>query len=127
MMFSYEESGLLGSWYPIAAVPLVDGCEVGGRTLEKYEQVTVLLGCANRDPRRFEDPDSFRIGRGDPSHVSFGGGIHHCLGAPLARLETAAALARLAARCPRLELAEEPVRPPRFVLRGFSSLELAVL
>ncbi len=106
---------------------LADGCEVGGRTLEKYEQVTVLLGCANRDPRRFEEPDSFRIGRGDPSHVSFGGGIHHCLGAPLARLETTAALARLAARCPRLELAEEPVRPPRFVLRGFSSLELAVL
>ena len=106
---------------------LVDDYEVGGRSLRKYEQVTVLLGCANRDPRHFKDPDSFQIGRGDPTHVSFGGGIHHCLGAPLARLEVEVALSRLAHRCPRLELMEEPVRPPRFVLRGFDSLELAVV
>lgn len=104
-----------------------DGYEVGGRRLGRYEQVTVMLGSANRDPRYFEAPDEFRIGRGDPTHVSFGGGIHHCLGAPLARLEMEAALSRLAARCPRLELAAEPVRPPRFVLRGFDSLELTVL
>ena len=104
-----------------------DGYEAGGRRMDQYEQITVMLGCANRDPRHFEAPGEFRIGRGDPSHVSFGGGIHHCLGAPLARLEIEAALSRLAARCPRLELAAEPVRPARFVLRGFDSLELAVL
>ncbi len=104
-----------------------DGYEAGGRRMGRYEQVTVMLGCANRDPRRFEAPGEFRIGRGDPGHVSFGGGIHHCLGAPLARLEIEVALSRLAARCPRLELAAQPVRPPRFVLRGFDSLELAVL
>ena len=105
---------------------LADGYEVGGRSLRRHEQVTVLLGCANRDPRHFEDPNSFRIARGDPTHVSFGGGIHHCIGAPLARLELEVALARLVARCPRLELAEEPVRPKRFVLRGFNALELSV-
>ena len=105
---------------------LSDRYEVGGRTIGKYEQVTVLLGCANRDPLHFDRPNSFLIGRNDPSHVSFGGGIHHCLGAPLARIEMEVALARLAARCPRMELVEEPVRPPRFVLRGFNSLELAI-
>ena len=105
---------------------VAEGYEVGGQTIAQYEQVTVLLGCANRDPRHFEDPNSFRIGRDDPTHVSFGGGIHHCLGAPLARLEVEVALERLATRCPRLELVRDPVRPPRFVLRGFNSLELAL-
>lgn len=105
---------------------LADRYEVGGHVIGKYEQVTVLLGCANRDPHHFDRPNTFLVGRGDPSHVSFGGGIHHCLGAPLARIEMDVALARLAARCPGLELVEEPVRPPRFVLRGFNSLELAI-
>ena len=105
---------------------LADRYEVGGRTIGRYEQVTVLLGSANRDPLHFDRPNAFLIGRDDPSHVSFGGGIHHCLGAPLARIEMDVALARLAGKCPRLELVEEPVRPPRFVLRGFNSLELAI-
>ncbi|MDE0369538.1 MAG: cytochrome P450 [bacterium] len=105
---------------------VADSYEVGGQTIGQYEQVTVLLGCANRDPRHFDDPNSFRIGRGDPTHVSFGGGIHHCLGAPLARLEVDVALHRLATRCPELELVEQPVRPPRFVLRGFNSLRFAL-
>ena len=105
---------------------VADSYEVGGQSIGKYEQVTVLLGCANRDPRHFEDPNSFLIGRGDPTHVSFGGGVHHCLGAPLARLEVEVGVSRLASRCPRLELVDEPVRPPRFVLRGFDSLDLAI-
>ena len=105
---------------------VADEYEVGGRVINRYEQVTVLLGCANRDPRHFNDPNTFRIDRGDPTHVSFGGGIHHCLGAPLARLEVEVGLERLAARLPELQLAEDPVRPPRFVLRGFNSLELTL-
>ena len=105
---------------------VADGYEVGGQSFGRYEQVTVLLGCANRDPRHFDHPNSFRIGRGDPTHVSFGGGIHHCIGAPLARLEVEVALDRLVARFPRLQLAEEPVRPARFVMRGFNSLALAL-
>ncbi|MCY4367974.1 MAG: cytochrome P450 [bacterium] len=106
---------------------VADRYEVDGQTIGQYEQVTVLLGCANRDPRHFQDPNSFRIGRGDPTHVSFGGGIHHCLGAPLARLEVEVALDRLATRLPRLRLGQEPVRPSRFVLRGFNFLELEVI
>ena len=105
---------------------LVDDYEVAGQEIEKYEQVTMLLGSANRDPRHFENPDSFDIGRGDSSHVSFGAGLHHCIGASLARLEVDVALERLADRCPKLELIEEPSRPPKFALRGFTSLELAV-
>jgi len=105
---------------------IADSYEVGGRSIDKYEQVTVLLGCANRDPRHFKEPNLFRIGRGAPTHVSFDGGIHHCLGAPLARLEVGVALSRLVARCPRLELMEQPARPPRFVLRGFDSLQFAL-
>ena len=106
---------------------VADHYEVGGQAIAQYEQVTVLLGSANRDPRHFDDPDSFLIGRGDPTHVSFGGGIHHCLGAPLARLEVEVALERLVTRLPRLQLVQDPVRPPRFVLRGFNSLELTVI
>ena len=105
---------------------LVDNYEVAGQPIGKYEQVTLLLNSANRDPRHFEDPDSFDIGRGDSSHVSFGSGIHLCLGAPLARLEVDVALARLAAKCPKIELLEEPKRPARFVLRGFDSLDFTV-
>ncbi len=105
---------------------VADAYEVDGQIIDRYEQVTVLLGCANRDPRHFDDPNMFRIGRGDPTHVSFGGGIHHCLGAPLARLEVDVALERLAARLPGLRLAKNPVRPLRFVLRGFNSLRLEV-
>ena len=105
---------------------VADRYEVGGQSISRYEQVTVLLGCANRDPRHFDEPNSFRIRRGDATHVSFGGGIHHCLGAPLARLEVEVALERLAARCPKLQLIGNPVRPPRFVLRGFNSLELTL-
>ena len=104
---------------------LVDDYEVAGQSIGKNEQVTLLLSSANRDPRQFDDPDSFDVGRGDTSHVSFGSGIHLCLGAPLARLEVDVALERLATKCPRLQLLEEPKRPPRFVLRGFDALELA--
>ena len=105
---------------------LVDDYEVAGQPIGKYEQVTMLLGSANRDPRHFEEPDVFDVGRGDASHVTFGAGIHHCLGAHLARIEMGVALARLVARCPKLELIEEPSRPPKFALRGFTSLDFAV-
>jgi len=68
-----------------------------------------LIAAANRDPRRYERPDEFELGRPEREHLGFGGGRHVCLGAPLARLEARAALAALLRRLPRLELAEEPV------------------
>lgn len=60
---------------------------VGGKTIERGQNLTVLLGAANRDPRRFADPDELRLDRDQPAPLSFGRGIHHCLGAALARSE----------------------------------------
>lgn len=67
-----------------------------------------LLGAANRDPAVFEQPDEFKIDRTPNKHLGFGQGIHYCLGAPLARLETRIALNNLLARFPELRLAVSP-------------------
>src|SRR5690606_100337 len=71
-------------------------------------QVIVSLAAANRDPARYRDPDRFDIHRSDGGHLALGHGIHHCLGAPLARLEGRIALAALHTRFPRMRLAVEP-------------------
>lgn len=75
-----------------------------GVVLAPGEVVGLLYGAANRDPRRFADPDRFDPGRPDPGHVSFGGGIHHCIGAPLARIELQESLTVLFDRLPGLRL-----------------------
>ncbi|MDG2027103.1 MAG: cytochrome P450 [Acidimicrobiales bacterium] len=61
--------------------------EIGGVTIETGQRVTVMLAAANRDPRRFENPDELRLDREDPHSISFGHGIHHCVGAALARMQ----------------------------------------
>lgn len=85
----------------------------------------MLFGAAARDPRRFIDPERFDVARGDPAHIGFGGGIHFCVGAPLAREEIEVSLAGLTTRFPDLRLVEEPVRHPTFVIRGFTEIRLA--
>lgn len=82
--------------------------EFSGIVVPKGDVVFLMIGAANRDPVRFRDPDTFDIMRDDLANVSFGLGIHFCLGAPLARLETRVALSSLAERMPRLTLHEEP-------------------
>ena len=84
----------------------------------------MLFGAAQRDPRRFTDPDRFDVGRGDLAHIGFGGGIHFCVGAPLARQEIEVSVAGLAARFPDLEQVVEPTYEPNFVIRGLTGLEL---
>jgi hypothetical protein len=85
--------------------------------------VMVAIGGANRDPDVFGDPDRLRIDRPNASrHLSFSFGIHHCLGAPLARLEGRVALEELTRRYPGLALAGPPVRRPLLVLRGFEAV-----
>ena len=102
-----------------------DGVEVAGRRLPFGAQVAMLFGAADRDPRAFADPDALDVGRDPNPHITFGGGVHHCLGAPLARLELDESLAALAARLPGLALVAPPVRVPAFVIRGYQAVEVA--
>ena len=105
---------------------LEPGVEIAGQPLAVGEQVAMLFGSAQRDPRRFHHPDRFDVARGDPTHIGFGGGIHFCVGAPLARHELAVALADLATNFPEIELAAEPAYHPTFVIRGLTELRLTI-
>jgi cytochrome P450 len=98
--------------------------EIAGVSLRPGDKIAALLGAAGRDPAVFTDPDVLDVGRTPNPHLGFGAGIHYCVGAPMARIEVAAALDALASRLPHLELAEEPVRREEFVIRGLSSLRV---
>lgn len=100
--------------------------EISGHVVERGHSAVTLLAAANRDPRHFENPDVFDIRRKVGAHLAFGLGIHHCLGAPLARLEARVALSRLVDRFPRIELAGEPVYRDNFVLHGLEHLPVAL-
>jgi cytochrome P450 len=104
---------------------LDDGVSVAGQPLAVGDEVAMLFGSANRDGARFPEPDRFDAGRGDTGHVGFGGGIHFCVGAPLARLELEVSLEMLTSRFPGLALVEEPAYHPTFVIRGLTGLLVA--
>ncbi len=104
---------------------LEEGVEIAGQPLKVGDEVAMLFGAAQRDPRRFADPERFDVGRGDAGHIGFGGGIHFCVGAPLARQEIEVSVAGLAARFPQLSVAAEPTYHPNFVIRGLTGLQLA--
>ena len=98
-------------------------CEVNGQALRQREHVVLLLGAANRDPELFEDPDRLDVGRRAGAHPSFGSGIHHCLGAPLARLAGRIVLEVLLERFRSMKLAgHRPRFRPGVVIRGLESL-----
>lgn len=106
---------------------LMEDVEIGDRHVRKGEQVVPVIGAANRDPAQFSEPDTLDIGRPDNRHLSFGGGIHFCMGAPLARAEGQIAIAELVARFPKLELATETFeRRETVTLRGLKSLPVSV-
>lgn len=101
--------------------------EIGGQVIAAGTPVVVSVGGANRDPAVFERPDELLIDRADAGrHLAFSLGLHHCLGASLARLEGRIALEELTRRYPALELAARPTRRPLLVVRGFESVPVRV-
>jgi cytochrome P450 len=101
--------------------------EFRGRTFQPGQAIVAVLGSANRDPEVFEDPEVLELGRADNRHLSFGQGVHFCLGAQLARLEGQLALATLVGRFPDLRLAGGDPKWRRLTfLRGVESLSVAV-
>jgi cytochrome P450 len=98
---------------------------VAGYPVAPGEKVAALLGAAARDPEVFDQPDDLDIGRDPNPHLGFGAGIHYCVGAPLARVEIAAALDALITQMPNLRLDGEPERRPEFVIRGLRTLPVA--
>ena len=104
---------------------------IGGTIIPAYSQVIISLGAANRDPARYHTPQAFDIGRDDTSHLAFGHGIHHCLGARLARLEGVIAFTTLTTRFPAMRLAIPKTQlrwnhGDGLVLRGLTELPVTL-
>ncbi len=100
--------------------------EVAGVPVRAGERVIAYLGAANRDPDRFADPDRLDLTRADNAPLSFGGGIHYCLGAPLARLEAQVALPALFTRFADIALAGPAERRNSLTLRGYLRLPITL-
>ncbi|MFE6664335.1 cytochrome P450 [Streptomyces sp. NPDC057697] len=103
---------------------VLDDIEIDGTVIPRGSEVALLFGSANRDPARFTAPDTLDLARQDNPHVSFGAGIHFCLGAPLARVELAASFGELLRRAPGMRLAAEPEWNPGYVIRGLKELRV---
>jgi cytochrome P450 len=107
-------------------IPLQD-IVIGGVQVRRGQQVVALVGAANRDPSQFAQPDRLDLSREPNRHIAFGGGIHHCLGAALARAEGQVAIGTLVRRAETIELlTDEPVWRETITLRGLATLPVAV-
>jgi cytochrome P450 len=107
-------------------IPMAD-VAIRGCPVRRGESVVVFLAAANRDPEVYPEPNRFDVTRRDVHHQSFGGGVHFCLGAPLARLEARLAIGALLERFPHLRLADEPpVWRALPVFRGLAKLRVLV-
>ncbi|MEE1753490.1 cytochrome P450 [Streptomyces sp. SP18CS02] len=105
---------------------VLDDIEIGGTVVPRGSEVALLLGSANRDPARFERPDELDLSRARNPHLTFGAGLHYCLGAPLARVELAASFGELLRRAPTLGPVAEPRWQPGYVIRGLKELLVEV-
>jgi cytochrome P450 len=106
---------------------MIEDIEIAGVTLRAGDFVMVLIASGNHDADQFPDPERFDVGRTSNNHLGFGFGIHHCLGAPLARMETQVALTSLVRRAPDLAVTvDEPTYKTNVVLRGMESLPVAM-
>jgi cytochrome P450 len=103
-----------------------EAIDLDGHTIERGQQVSFMLGAANRDPAQFEAPNTLNIARQPNQHLAFGSGIHYCLGAPLARLEGQIAINTLLRRMPNLKLeTDSPELADNYLLRGLKSLPVS--
>jgi cytochrome P450 len=105
---------------------VLEPIEVEGVAIPRGDEVALLFGSANRDPDVFDRADALDLARDPNPYLSFGAGIHYCLGAPLAKLELGIAFESLLRRVPNMELAEPPRWKPTFVLRGLQALQVRV-
>jgi cytochrome P450 len=104
---------------------LADDVAIGEVRIPRGAKIAMLFGAANRDPRVFDRPDEFDVGRENAAqHIGFGGGIHVCIGAPLARIELEASVDALRRAFPQFGLVEEPRRTGAFVIWGLEGLSL---
>jgi cytochrome P450 len=106
--------------YALSDIELEDGI-----SLKKGDKIGLLLGAANVDPKKFSDPLTFRPERNEGAHVSFGAGVHFCIGAPLARLELKLSLPILFERLPGLRMTSEPQIKDSYHFHGLERLDLA--
>lgn len=100
--------------------------ELHGKTLKPGDRVFIMLNAANRDPRAYPDPDRVDLGRDGVAHLTFGFGMHICLGFPLARLEGEIAIPAVAQRFRRIEFAGEPEWINSMVFRGMKRMPVRV-
>jgi cytochrome P450 len=105
---------------------LTDDFTIGDVAIPRGAKIALLFGAANRDPRVFDRPDEFDVGRENAAqHIGFGGGIHVCIGAPLARIELEASVDALRRWWPNFRLVREPRRTGAFVIWGLEAVRLA--
>jgi cytochrome P450 len=115
--------GPSGALARVAAADL----EMAGKTIREGQRVFAFMNSANRDPEAFDDAERFDIGRVQNPHLTFGHGIHFCLGAPLARLEAQIAVTRLAERLPDIRLSGgDPEWHDSLILRGVKNLPVTI-
>lgn len=105
---------------------LDEGFTVDGVAIPVGSRVALVLAAANRDPQRWPEPGRFDVRRADAGHLTFGGGIHFCLGAPLARLELETTLGELARSEDELVVLAPTARRPTFQFRGYEHLTIAL-
>lgn len=98
--------------------------ELRGVEIPRGAELGLLFGSANRDADVFDAPDELRLDRDPNPHLTFGAGIHYCLGAPLGRLELQTSFGALLTRFPRMTLVEEPRWKPNYVIRGLEGLRV---
>ncbi|HET7031309.1 MAG TPA: cytochrome P450 [Candidatus Limnocylindrales bacterium] len=105
---------------------VLEDVEIGGVAIPRGQELALQFAAANRDPRVFDRADEIVLDRSPNAYLSFGAGIHYCLGAPLAKVEFDILFRRMLTDLPTLELRREPQWKPRFILRGLDALAVSV-